>query len=209
MKKITLIFACCCFYSTTFSQEQKSGKLAKDRTPNIKLSFLSRITTEYPGFVVGAEFMMQRKSVQTKRFLKTKEKFLTANFSILDEPDIYDNASFYLEWLKRTRYNEGGFFTEAAVGLGLGKAINYQSPPTYVRNADGTESVKNPRNVFSTANFTVGLGYDFMPKKAQPFKVFVKAGLYPILLNRWAWPYSLFIKTEVGVVTSLSVFKKK
>jgi hypothetical protein len=207
MKKILLIFVCLCIYTTAFSQWRKVEKLDKDRTVGIKLSYLSRINLNNPGFVVGAEFMMQRKNVTIKNFLRTKEKFLTVNFSIFDEPDIYNNMSLYAEWLKRTRYKGGGFFTEAAVGFGVGKGINYVSPTTYVKNPDGSESVKSPKNSFITVNLTLGLGYDFMPKMQKPIKVFAKAGLYPIYLNGWA--YNVFVKTEVGVVTSLSIFKKK
>lgn len=207
MKKSLFIIFCLCVYTTAFCQWRVVEKLDKDRTVGIKLSYLSRITQKNPGFVVGAEFMMQRKNVTIKKFLRTKEKFLTINFSIFDEPDIYSNMSVYAEWLKRTRYQGGGFFTEAAAGFGIGKGINYVSPPTYVKNADGSESIKSPKTNLITLNLTLGVGYDFMPKMQKPIRIFAKAGLYPIYLNGWA--YNVFIKSEVGVVTSLSVFKKK
>jgi hypothetical protein len=205
-KSLLVIILLCTFFGAT-AQRRKVEKLEKDRTPSIKLSYISRINLNNPGFVLGAEFMMQRKKVDKSKFSRTKEKFLTVNFSIFDEPDIYTNMSLYAEWLKRTRYKGGGFFTEAAAGFGLGKGINYERPTTYVRNLDGTLSVKKPENNLIIMNLTLGLGYDFMPKKTQPIKVFAKAGLYPIYHNRW--PYNTFIKMELGVITALSVFKKK
>jgi hypothetical protein len=207
MQKI-LFFLCLalCLQGQAFSQ-RKAEKLSKDKAPNLKLSYLSRSNLKNPGVSLGAEFMMQRKAVTIKNFTRTKEKFITGNFSVFDEPNLFSNIAFHVEWLKRTRYGNSGFFTEASAGFGIGKGINYISPPTYVLNADGTESIKKPKTNFIMAPITLGLGYDFKPKTKVPLYVFARGGLYPIMQN--AWPYNNFLKTEIGVITSLALFKRR
>jgi hypothetical protein len=188
------------------AQKRTVEKLQKDRVPNLKLSYTARLNQKYLGVSVGAEFMMQRKTVKRKHITRTKEKFLTANFSFFTEPDLYDNLSLHAEWLKRTRYGTSGFFTEGALGFGVGKGINHISPTTFVRNPDGSLTEKSPKNRFVMANFNIGGGYDLMPKTGKPILLFAKTGLYPIYLN--GWPYSQYFKTEVGAVVSLRAFKK-
>jgi hypothetical protein len=196
-----------CIQGQAFSQLRKTEKLAKEKAPNLKLAYLSRRNLNNPGINLGAEFMMQRKTVTIKNFTRTKEKFITANLSIFDEPNLYSNVAFHAEWLKRTRYGNGGFFTEASVGFGLGRAFNYVSPPTYVKNPDGTESIKRPKTNFITAPVTLGMGYDFKPGTDTPIKIFARGGIYPVLQN--AWTYNNFLKREIGVITSLALFKRK
>jgi hypothetical protein len=207
MKKLILIFLCLCVYSDVFSQFRKVEKLEKDRTPSLKLSYLSRFSLKSPGVSLGAEFMMQRKTVALKNFVRTKEKFLTVNFSIFDEPNLNGNMALYAEWLKRTRYAGGGFFTEAAVGFGGSRMINYISPSTYVKAPDGTESIKKPDLNFIMVALTTGLGYDFNIKQKKPIKLFGRMGLYPTYAKSIIG--NLFFKVEVGAITSLSTFKKK
>lgn len=205
MQKIAFLLALLCLPLLCFSQRRKVEKLEKERLPGLKLAYSSRINFNNPGVSLGAEFMMQRKTVTTKRLTKTKEKFLTTNFSFFTEPDLYDNVSVHLEWLKRTRYGNSGFFTECAAGFGVGKGVNYISPPTYVRNPDGSETIKAPRNRFVMAVFNAGLGYDLLPKTGKPILFFAKTGLYPIYRN--VFPNNTFLKMEVGVLVSPEAFK--
>jgi hypothetical protein len=206
MQKVIIFFL---FVLTPFfatAQRRTVEKLEKDRFPNLKLAYTARLNQKYPGLSIGAEFMMQRKTVTTKRMKRTKEKYLTANFSFITEPDLYDNLTLHVEWLKRTRYGSSGFFTECAAGFGVGRGINYISPTTYVRNPDGSITEKEARNRFIMAMFNAGLGYDLLPKTGKPILLFAKTGLYPIYLNGWA--YNTFFKTEVGVLVPLQAFKK-
>jgi hypothetical protein len=207
MKVKILIIAFLCAHFVGFSQWRKAEKLEKDKAPNLKLSYLSRINFNNPGVNLGAEFMVQRKAVTIKNFTRTKEKFITANLSIFDEPNLNSNIAFHLEWLKRTSYGNSGFFTEAAIGFGVGKGINYVAPPTYVKNADGSESIKKPQTNFIILPITLGLGYDFKPKTNMPIKVFARGGIYPIYYH--VFVFNNFLKSEIGVITSLSIFKRK
>jgi hypothetical protein len=206
MKVKILIIAFLCAQFIGFSQKRKVERLERDKTPSLRLGYASRINFKNPGVNIGAEFMMRRKTV-TKRNVRTKEKFLVAKLSFFDEPNLYNNASLTAEWLKRTRYGSGGFFTEASVGFGVGRIIKYVITPTYIRNPDGTESIKKPKNDFILLSFNAGLGYDFMPKMQKPIKTFARLSYNPIYYN--AWPYSLYLKPEIGVIASLSAFKKK
>jgi hypothetical protein len=206
MKVKILIIAFLCAQFIGFSQKRKVERLDRDKTPSLKLGYSSRINFNNPGVNIGAEFMMRRKTV-TKRYTRTKEKFLVANLSFFDEPDLYNNASLTAEWLKRTRYGSGGFFTEMSAGFGVGRIINYVITPTYVKNPDGTESIKKSKKDFIMLSFNAGLGYDFMPKMQKPIKAFARLSFNPIYYN--AWPYGGYLKSEIGVIASLSAFKKK
>ncbi len=207
MKKYLLLFlfTCTCFIG--FSQRRKVEKLERDKTPSLKLGYTSRINFNNPGVNLGVEFMIARKTVTTKHFSKTKEKSLVANVSFFQEPDLYNAAALHLEWLKRTRYGDGGFFTEAGAGFGIGQVINFSTPKTYVKNADGTETAKRPKTDFIMLAFNAGVGYDFMPKMQKPLKAYAKICFNPIYYN--GWPYNGYLKSEIGVVTSLSMLKKR
>jgi hypothetical protein len=206
MKVKILIIAFLCAQFIGFSQKRKVERLERDKTPSLRLGYASRINFKSPGVNIGAEFMMRRKMV-TKRNTKTKEKSLVVNLSFFDEPNLYNNAALTVEWLKRTRYGSGGFFTEMSAGFGVGRIINYVITPTYVRNPDGTESIKKPKNDFILLSFNAGLGYDFMPKMQKPIKTFARLSYNPIYYN--AWPYGVYLKPEIGVIASLSAFKRK
>jgi hypothetical protein len=206
MKKNFLILACLFVYTTSFCQRRNVEKLDRDKSIGIKLSYSSRIDITNPGLVIGAEYMVKSKRITIKNS-RIRQNYLNANFSIFEEPDIYNNVSLYLEWLRRTSYRQSGFFTDLAIGFGGGTGTNFNSPVTFIRNPDGSESEIRPRNNFVIGNATLGLGYDFMVKKQKPIKAFAKIGYFPLYLNGWL--YNPFMKLEVGLITSLSVFKKQ
>jgi hypothetical protein len=207
MKEKILIIAFLCAQFVGFSQWRKVERLERDRTPSLKLSYTSKLNFNQPGLKVGAEFMIRRKTVTIKNFTRTKEKSLVANLFISRDPNIYNVAALIAEWQKRTRYGNSGFFTEAAAGFGAGRIINRSLPVTYVKNSDGSETIKSTYNNFITVNLNVGLGYDFMPKMEKSIKVYTRFGYNPMYYNGWL--YNDYLKSEIGVVTSLSVFKRK
>jgi hypothetical protein len=206
MKEKILIIAFLCAQFVGFSQWRKVERLERDRTPSLKLSYNSKLNFSQPGLKVGAEFMMRRKTVTIKNFTKTKEKSLVANLFLLRDPDLSNVAAMNVEWQKRTRYGNSGFFTETAIGAGVGSLVNRSEPTTYVKNTDGTETVKSPKNFVFMVNLNVGLGYDFMQKMEKPIKAYARIGYNPIYLD---WLYNDYLKSEIGVVTSLSAFKRK
>ena len=207
MKEIILITAFLCAQFMGFAQWRKAEKLEKDKMPNLKLAYLSRSNFNNPGVTLGVEYMVQRKTVTIKNFVRTKEKYLTLNFSFFDEPNLNNNIALHVEWLKRTRYGNSGFFTEGSLGFGVGKGINNIAPPTYVKNADGSETVKKTQTNFIMAPITLGLGYDFKPKNDLPIKVFFRSGIYPIYYH--VFLFNQYFKSEIGLVTNLSLLKKK
>lgn len=200
MKKIRFVFVFFWVYNTAFSQWRKVEKLEKNQTLAIKLAYHGGLN-KYAGAIVGAELMVHRKVVTIGSFKRTQERYTTLNFSYFDEPNLNENIGLHAEWLKRTRYGNNGFFTELAAGLGVGLGINNASPPTYVKNADGSESVKKPDTGFVFATITAGLGYDFSIKNKSPIKIFARAGVYPIRYHYFL--YNQYPKGEVGVVVAL------
>jgi hypothetical protein len=204
MKTSILVILFAVFLSLTGFSQRKVEILERQKLPNLKLSYFGNSVST--GGMLGGEYMFRRKAVRNN-FLRTKEHFVTLNFALFKTPNLNDNLMLNAEWLKRTRYKEGGFFTEFALGVGIGKGINNVSPPTYVRDANGKETLKNPENSFILPTINVGLGYDFMPKQELPIKVFGRVGIYPILYH--AFLYDERPKFEIGINTSLSILKKR
>jgi hypothetical protein len=207
MRKIVVIM-CCLFISlNAFSQWRIVEKLERDKSPNLKIGYLSRINFNNPGVNVGLELMLVRKKVSIFKFQRTNERYLNFNVTYFNEPDLNDCMAISAEFLQRSLYYSTGFFTEASIGFGVGRGINYVSPPTYVKSPDGIETTKSPSVNFIIATITAGLGYDFNVKQNKPFKVYGRAGIYP--LNGAGGHGNLFLKSEFGVITSLRTFKKK
>lgn len=207
MKEKILIIAFLCAQFVGFSQWRKVEKLERDRTPSLKLGFSAKHNFINPGMKIGAEFMMSKKTVTIKDRVKTKEKSLVTNLSFFNDPDLYNNAILSVEWIKRTHYGNSSFFFSRGAAFGVGRIINRQQPATYVKNTDGTETTKAVKNDFIMLDFNAGLGYDFMPKMNKPIKIYANAVLQPLYYN--AWPYGAYLKPEIGIITSLSAFKKK
>jgi hypothetical protein len=207
MKKIIFIIPFLLLYFVGFSQWRKVEKLEKDKTPNIKLAYWTSLDFKYPGLVVGGEFMFKRKSVTIKNFERTKENYFAVNFLIFDEADLVRAVGFTTNWLKRTTYQHSGIFTELNLGAGyLRDATTRQT--TYVKNTDGSETTKASTKDYFMLPLAVGAGYDFMPKKNLPIKVYTQIGLAPITDFKALLLQATQPKLEIGVVASLSVFKK-
>jgi hypothetical protein len=204
MKTSILVILFAVFLSLTGFSQRKVEILERQKLPNLKLSYFGNSIST--GGMLGGEYMFRRKAVRNN-FLRTKEHFVTLNFALFKTPNLNDNLMLNAEWLKRTRYKEGGLFTEFALGVGIGKGINSVSPPTYVRDANGKETLKNPENSFILPTINIGLGYDFMPKQELPIKVFGRVGIYPILYHFFL--YDERPKVEIGINTSLSILKKR
>jgi hypothetical protein len=208
MKKSCLIipFLLLCFMG--FSQWRKVEKLPRDKTPNIKLGYWANWKFIHPGLVIGGEFMFKRRSVLIKNFERTKENYFAVNFLFFEEPDLIRGIGFSTNWLKRTTYQNSGIFTELNLGVGYVRDATTRQA-TYLKNSDGSETIKASTNDYFMLQLAAGAGYDFMPKMNLPIKIYTQIGLAPLydfksLLLQFNQP-----KLEIGVVTSLSVFKKK
>jgi hypothetical protein len=204
MKTSILVILFASFISLSGFSQRKVEILERQKLPNIKLSYFGNSVSS--GGMLGGEYMFRRKAVRNN-FLRTKEHFITLNFALFKTPNLNDNLMLNAEWLKRTRYKDGGLFTEFAIGVGYAKGISNISPPTYVRDANGNETIKKPDNTYILPTINVGLGYDFMPKQEIPIKVFGRVGIYPILYH--AFLYDERPKFEIGINTSLSIFRRR
>jgi hypothetical protein len=208
MKKSFLIIPFLLLHFIGFSQWRKVEKLEKDKTPNIKLAYWTTLDFKHPGLVIGGEFMFKRRSVLIKNFERTKENYFAVNFLFFDEADLVRGIGFSTSWLKRTTYQHSGIFTELNFGVGYVRDATTRQA-TYLKNSDGSETLKSASKDYFMLTTVVGLGYDFMPKMNLPIKIYTQLGLAPLtdfkaLLLQFSQP-----KLEIGVVTSLSVFKKK
>jgi hypothetical protein len=207
MKKIFLIIPLLLLQFMAFSQWRKVEKLPKDKTPNVKLAFWGNLNFKYPGLLVGGEFNFKRRSVIIKNFERTKENYFAVNFVVFDEADLQRGVGFSTNWLKRTTYQHSGIFTELNLGAGYVRDATIR-PTTYLKNPDGTETTKGASKNFLMITLGLGAGYDFMPKMNLPIKAYVQTGLSPVSDFGSLLQFES-LKLEVGVVTSLSVFKKK
>jgi hypothetical protein len=193
-----------------FSFAQKSVTVRKemDKTPNVKASYLGSIT--YPGFKLGVEFPMYAKEKTRIKSngvtkIKLKERFVTANLSLYHHPTVHTNIMLNAEWLMRkTRQN--GWFSEFAPSLGLSRT--FLDGTTYKQNdAGGFDKVNLAGHTYFMASIMGGVGYDFNVKQEKPIKAYFKYGLLIFA------PFNSFIlprpTVEIGVITSLSTFKKK
>jgi hypothetical protein len=209
MKK--LVFAAVLmFINTQFSFAQKSVTIRKemDKTLNVKAAYMGSIT--YPGFKLGVEFpMFAKEKTRTKANgvtkVKLKERFITANLSLYHHSTVHTNLMLNAEWqMRKTRQN--GWFTEFAPGLGLSRT--FLDGTTYKINETGSfDKVSLAGHTYFMASVMGGVGYDFNVKKEKPIKAYFKYGLLIFA------PFNSFIlprpTVELGVITSLSTFKKK
>jgi hypothetical protein len=207
MKKIFLIIPFLLLHFVVFSQWRKVEKLEKVKTPNVKLAYWGNWGLKYPGIAVGCELMLKRKNVTIKKFERTKEKYFVANFLVFNEPDLVRGIGLSTTYLKRTTYQQSGFFTEFNIGLGYIRDATIRQS-TFVKNPDGSETVIDPTKTLLLVTAMVGAGYDFMPKMGIPIKAYVQSGIAPIT-DLVVILQLLSPKLEIGVVTPLSFFKKK
>jgi hypothetical protein len=208
MKKL-IIVGVLMLVNTCFSFAQKSETMRKkmDKTLNFKAAYMGSII--YPGFKLGVEFPMYAKEkTHTKANgvtkIKLKERFIAANVSLYHHSTYHTNLMLSAEWqMRKTRQN--GWFTEFAPGLGVSRT--FLAGTTYEQNeTGGLEKVNSAGHTYFLASVMGGFGYDFKVKKEKPIKAYFKGGL--LILT----PYSNFIlprpTVEIGVITSLSAFKK-
>jgi hypothetical protein len=207
MKKILLIISLLLLHFMAFSQWRNVEKLPKEKTPNIKLAYWGNSDFNEPGLAIGAEFNFKRRSVTIKNFERTKENYLLVNLLVFNEADLQRGVGLNASWLKRTTYQHSGIFTELNFGAGYVRDATIR-PTTYLKNADGSETTKAADKNLVMVTLAAGLGYDFMPKLEKPIKAYVQVGVAPLYgagtLLQFNRP-----KLEIGVITSLSVFKKK
>jgi hypothetical protein len=206
MKKSLFIIPFLLLHFIGFAQWRKVEKLERDKTPNIKLAYWTDATFQYPGLIIGGEFMFKRRKVTIKRFKRTKENYLAINFYYFNEPDLQRAAALNIGWLKRTMYQNSGIFTDLTLGASFGRDATTR-PTTYVKNPDGSETIKAATKNFIMVPIALGLGYDFMPRMEKPLKVYARLGVAPI------YDFGTLLQTEfkieIGAVAPLSVFKKK
>ncbi len=209
---ILLLFA----FSLSFpvlAQRRVMEKLSIKQLPNVKVAYTSIIPFPqfekiYSGFKIGAEFIfLNRKITINKKSgtskTKIKENFVTLNFSGSGHPFFRRNAMIGIEWLQRTTY-QNAIFWDRSMGVGMSRWFSNQV--TYKRNENGTLTEISPTKRYLTIQFLTGIGYDFMPKKQIPIRAYIKGGL---TISQWnVFPY-INPMTEIGIITSLSTFKKK
>jgi hypothetical protein len=207
MKKSLLVIPFLLLHFMAFSQWRKVEKLPKDKTPNVKLAYWGNWDLNNPGVAIGGEFNFRRRSVTIKGFERTKENYFAVNFLLFNQADLKRGIGFSTSWLKRTTYQHSGIFTELNLGAGYVRDATIR-PTTYLKNPDGSETTKSATKDYLVLTTMVGAGYDFMPKMNLPIKAYMQVGVAPIsdfgVLLQFDQP-----KIEIGVVTSLSVFKKK
>jgi hypothetical protein len=207
MKKICLIIPLLLLQFMAFSQWRKVEKLPKETIPNVKLAYWGNWSLNNPGVAIGGEFNFRRRSVNIKGFERTKENYFAVNFLLFNQADLKRGVGFSTTWLKRTTYQHSGIFTELNLGAGYIRDATTR-PTTYLKNPDGSVTTKAPPKTYLMLTTMVGAGYDFMPKMNLPIKAYMQVGLAPIsdfgVLLQFTQP-----KIEIGVVTSLSTFKKK
>jgi hypothetical protein len=205
IKNIALF--CLAILTTSFAHGKlrKVERLKRDKAPNIKLAYFGRF--QYRGEVIGTEFMLNKRHVTYRKFKRKNENFVCLNTNLTYEPDLYNIGTVYAEMLKRSTHLNTGIYAEIALGFGIGKGFNKDQPKTYIRNTDGSETIKKSKTRFIMATVNAGVGYDFAIKQNRPIKLFAKGGLYPILFDQF--PYQTKVRIELGVNASMSVFKKK
>jgi hypothetical protein len=209
MKKLVFAIVLMLIY-TNFSYAQTSVTVRKemDKTLNVKAAYMGSLI--YPGFKLGVEFpMFAKEKTRTKANgetkVKLKERFIAANVSLYHHSTFHTNLMVSAEWqMRKTRQN--GWFTEFAPGLGISRT--FLGGATYEQNETGNiEKVSTAGHTYFMASVMGGVGYDFKVKKEKPIKAYLKYGL--LILT----PYNNFIlprpTVELGVITSLSTFKKK
>jgi hypothetical protein len=207
MKKSLLVVPLLLLHFMAFSQWRKVEKLEKDKLPTVKLAYWTDSDFKYPGLVLGGEFMFRKRNVTIKNFERTKENYFALNFLLFDEPDLKRGIGFSTSWMKRTTYQHSGIFTQLNLGVGYVRDATSRQA-TYVKNTDGSETIKSPTKDYFMVTTFVGAGYDFMPKLNIPIKFYAQIGLAPITDLAFIYQFNR-PKVEIGVVTSLSIFKKK
>jgi hypothetical protein len=191
----------------SYAQKSVTVRKEMDKTLNVKAAYLSSLI--YPGFKLGVEFPMYAKEkTRTKANgdtkVRLKERFITANLGLYHHPTYHTNLMLSAEWQMR-KIRQNGWFTEFAPGLGISRT--FLGGTTYEQNETGNiEKVNLAGHTYFMASVMGGVGYDFKIKKEKPIKAYFKYGL--LILT----PYNNFIlprpMVELGVITSLSTFKK-
>jgi hypothetical protein len=207
MKKKFVIIPLLLLHFVAFSQWRKVEKLPKDKTPNVKLAYWGNWDLNNSGLALGGEFVFRRRSVTIKNFERTKENFFVANLLLFNQADLKRGIGLSTTWLKRTTYQHTGIFTELNLGAGYVRDATIR-PITYLKNPDGSETTKRSTKDYLMLTTMVGAGYDFMPKMNLPIKAYMQVGLAPISDFGVLLQFDQ-LKLEIGVVTSLSSFKKK
>ncbi len=206
MKRIILVILFFGCWTAAFSQKRKKEKLPAVKTPNIKLAYIGNSN---PGVKLGAEFMFKNKQLTITRKSSTprirkSENFVTANLHLYQHYTFSNNLMLSAEWLKRKTF-ANGIFIDGSLGVGLSRGIN-KGPVTYKRDADGSLSKVKPTVNYLTVIPSIGAGYDLSKKTGKSFMLYAKGGMQAIYYHKF--PYFM-ITAEVGVITSLSAFKRK
>jgi hypothetical protein len=206
MKRIILIllfFSCC---TAAISQKRKKEKLPAVKTQNIKLAYIGNSN---PGVKLGAEFMFKNKQItitgkSSIPRIRKSENFFTANLHLYQHYTFGNNIMLTAEWLKRKTY-ANRLFIDGSIGVGFSRGINRQ-PVTYKRDADGGLSKVKPAVNYIVVNPSIGAGYDLSKKTGKPFLLYAKGGMQASYYHLFGY---FMITAEVGVITPLSIFKRK
>ncbi len=206
MKKILLYILVTITSFASFAQSKTKEKIKPQKGINVKMSFRGNPNTI--GFLIGAEKMFKQKKVTKKsktdnECVRTKQNFATLNVNILNHPTFYNTVILTSEWIKRTNFNNK-FFIEGTIGIGYGKSL-YKGPKTYVKQDDGSLTIKKPDNKFLSINLMYGAGYNLEKKLNLPIKVYAKGGLAGIYYHKFGY---FSILGEVGVILNLKELKK-
>jgi hypothetical protein len=206
MKKTSILLLCFLLNLAAIAQKRKVEKIANLKIPNLKIAYAGN---SHPGVKLGAEFMFKNKQITARRkgdklFVSAKQNYLTVSITAYEHYAFKNNLMLSVEWLKRKTF-QNGLFAEGAIGIGLSKGIN-KEPKTFKQGDDGSLKTLKPATAYFPVLLSGGGGYDFSKKAGNPFRVYVKGGVNTIFYHRFLYT---IITAEVGVVTSLSFFKRK
>jgi hypothetical protein len=201
---IILVSTC----SISFSQKRVTDKLKPEKSPNLKLAYLGRFSRN--GIKAGAEFMVKNKKITINKksgesLTRFKQHFVTANLSFYEHAAFNNVVTFHAEWLTRKTYSSG-LFAEISAGVGISKGQLGNKQKTYLKKNDGALKLIKPDNTYFTLPLSFGLGYDFTKVKKMPFKIYAKGGLNTIYHHAFVYPN---VMAEIGIIASLSAFKRK
>lgn len=133
----------------------------------------------YPGLKIGVErpYKIIQVDREKKWGIKTilKERYLTANLGYYHHPNFHDNVYLLLEQQKR-RQRMNGWFTETAPGIGFSRT--FLGDETYEVNDEGqVDKLSLAGHNYALVSLSVGAGYNFAMKGAQPIKAYGKMSL--------------------------------
>lgn len=191
---------------SNFAQRWTQILSSKDTTTiSLKVSYLA--TIKHPGFALGVEVPISKKEYfKNEKNKKTKEQFLTSNFSFYNHKTFHSNYILSVGYLYR-RTNSHNWFFDVEPQIGVNRTLLGET--TY--EVDNNGIVKQDKFAgywYFNSQLAFSIGKDFSKQtKPIPLKVFIRPNLILML------PYNNFIyvrpSIELGVrFTNPKLLKK-